>query len=172
MTNDTALTLAVRCNREDMVEALLQVGVDPDQRAEVDGIQNVTALMIAIKNGHLMPFHLLLRHGANAALADARKQTALDYLEQYMQEQLDFETSAVILEEIFVHADTTGAGGMAPPASTRATARMTAPVGGAEQPLFRYDRDENWQLVHADMLQHIESAIPELRPAKRARNHR
>ena len=50
LTNDTALTLAVRCDRRDMLGAPrgapLQAGVDPDQRAEVDGIRNVTALIM------------------------------------------------------------------------------------------------------------------------------
>ena len=83
MTDDTALTLAVRCDRWDMVEALLQCGVEPDQRAEVDGIREVTALMIAIKNGNVVLFSLLLGHGADAALEDAAGQTTLDYVEQY-----------------------------------------------------------------------------------------
>ena len=90
VTDDTALTLAVRCDRWDMVEALLQCGVEPDQRAEVDGIREVTALMIAIKNGNVVLFSLLLGHGADAALEDAAGQTALDYVEQYIAEQLDF----------------------------------------------------------------------------------
>ena len=93
LTNDTALTLAVRCDGRDMVGALLQAGVDPDQRAEVDGIANVTALMIAIKNGNIDLFCMLLRHGANVALEDAKGQTALDYAEQYMTQQLDLETT-------------------------------------------------------------------------------
>ena len=54
VTNDIALTLAVRCNRLDMVEALLRAGVGPDQDATVDGVEHVSALMVAAKTGSFL----------------------------------------------------------------------------------------------------------------------
>lgn len=91
VTNDTALTLAVRCNRLDMVEALLRAGVEPEQCAIVDGVERVSALMIAAKTGNLPIFYMLLDHGANAAHEDSTLRTALCYVEEYRKEQLRFE---------------------------------------------------------------------------------
>lgn len=88
--NDTALTLAVRCCRPDVVQLLLQSGVDANQCAEVDGVEHATALMIAAGSGSLHAFSLLMDHGADAARADASHQTALDYAEQYRQGCLEF----------------------------------------------------------------------------------
>ena len=86
---------------------------------------------------------MLLRHGANnvIALEDAEGQTALDYDEQYMTEQLDLETNT----------DETDAVSSETPAETISRA------------------DENWQLVHAAMLHHIGLQLRPLKRARTRR---
>lgn len=62
---------AVAVNRPDMLTLLLELGLDPDESARVDGLEEVVAtggepLRACARSGNLLMAEILLKHGANA----------------------------------------------------------------------------------------------------------
>ncbi|KAK1244454.1 hypothetical protein MKX07_003253 [Trichoderma sp. CBMAI-0711] len=95
-TGDTALMLAVQEQRKDVVEALLEAGVDP----ELATTNDITPLERAITTSNIEIFDLLIKHGANPRRVDQRGISILHLaaihndvavLERVLKEGLDLD---------------------------------------------------------------------------------
>lgn len=96
MAQTTALHVAVRENKVDVVECLLVAGAN----VEIEAYNDITALGVAVMGGNLAMVNLLLDHGANSQRVDkkglsllhvAAMQSNVAVLKRIFEEGIDLE---------------------------------------------------------------------------------